>query len=219
MKIKKVLKNNVKLVVGLVIGLIISIGTVKAYLYAASGVPFSTTDNTSLQKKIEDLYTKTVSMVTYRNEICPGCVYRKSTTIKYNVNSSSSSKTDANSKLLSSEYTTDYTTLNSNFFLGHVIDENGYILSSYACGINRGTFYCLRGVDTNQSSLTYKPFYQEAVNRINKVYPNCNVTTSSSIARCSSEVSAYATSIGIVEVGSFGIGGCDVTYDGDSYCQ
>ena len=217
MKIKKVLKNNVKLVVGLVIGLIISIGTVKAYLYAASGVPFSTTDNTSLQKKLEDLYTKTVSMVTYRNEICPGCVYRKSTTEKHNVNSSSGSKTAENIKLITDEYTTDYTTLNSNFFLGHVIDNDGYILSSYVCGINNETFFCLKGVDSDQSSLTYKPFYQEAVNRINKVFPECNANTSSSFITCIDEVNVSANSNGNVKVSS-GSSTCFVNPYGRSYC-
>ena len=162
-----------------------------------------------------NLTTAQNNMVTYRDEICPGCVYRKSTTTKYNSNASDADGT--NNKLSSSEYTTDYTTLNSNYFLGHVIDSNGYILSSYACGINNGTFFCLRGVDSKQLSLTYKPFYQEGVNRMNNAFPGCNTDTSASPAYCSGGVDARVYSSGYVYVMG-GAGACDVFYDGDSYC-
>ena len=158
-----------------------------------------------------NLTTVQNNMVTYRDEICPGCVYRKSTTSKYNSNANGT-----NNKLSSSEYTTDYTTLNSKYFLGHVIDSNGYILSSYACGINNGTFFCLRGVDSSQSSLTYKPFYQEGVNIMNKAFPGCNANTSGSGANCSS--GAFVNSDGYVAVLD-GDGYCDVNIDGDSHCE
>ena len=141
---------------------------------------------------------------------------RKSTTTKYN--SSARSANGTNNKLSSSEYTTDYTTLNSNYFFGHVIDSNGYILSSYACGINNGTFFCLRGFETMQTSLTYKPFYQEGVNIMNKAFPGCNANTSDSIAYCSGGVTARVDSDGSVYV--YGDGGrCFVYYGFDSTCM
>ena len=169
------------------------------------------TCNSSLTTCQDSLTNVTI----YRDEICPGCVYRYSTTEKYNSNASGANGT--NNKLSSSEYTTDYTTLNSNYFLGHVIDGSGYILASYACGINNGTFFCLRGVDSNQSSLTYKPFYQEGVNRMNKAFPGCNATTSSSYGSCRDEVAAYVRSHGTIDVTDDG-GYCSVFDDGSSFC-
>ncbi len=173
------------------------------------------TCSSSLSTCQSNLTTVQNNMVTYRDEICPGCVYRKSTTDKYNSNARSANGT--NNKLSSSEYTTDYTTLNSNSFLGHVIDGSGYILASYACGINNGTFFCLRGVDSDQSSLTYKPFYQEGVNRMNKAFPGCNATTSSSSATCYGGVGSYVNSNGNVGV-YVDAGVCDVSGAGYSYC-
>ena len=166
-----------------------------------------------VQNAVDELYGLAYNMPIYKDEICPGCVYRKSTTTKYNSNSSGANGT--NNKLSSSEYTTDYTTLNSNYFLGHVIDSNGYILSSYACGINNGTFFCLRGVDSDQTSLTYKPFYQEGVNIMNKAFPGCNANTSGSDAGCTDGVRAEVYSDGYVRVRTnFG---CYVG-DGNSEC-
>ena len=98
-----------------------------------------------------------------------------------------------------------------------MIDSNGYILSSYACGINNGTFFCLRGVDSDQSSLTYKPFYQEAVNRMNKAFPGCNATTSGAHASCSGGVNATVSWNGTVIVRG-DAGECTVTAYGFSDC-
>ena len=219
-KIKEVLKKNVKLVIGIIIGAVISGTSVyAAILYASSDVGYDNTSSgmsaTNVQDALDELYTKASKIDTYKDLQCPGCVYRKSTTYKCNSNASSADGT--NNKLSSSEYTTDYTTLNSNYFLGHVIDSNGYILSSYACGINNGTFFCLRGVDSDQSSLTYKPFYQENVNRLNKVFPGCNANTSGSDAHCSGGVGAFVASNGYGYV-YVGAGGCYVSFAGRSYC-
>ena len=236
---KKFIKNNIKVIIAFILGLIISSGGVYAatIIFASDEVGYDNT-NTNLQinnvavdnvqDAIDAIYTKVTgiqtqlvtaqsNMVTYRDEICPGCVYRKSTTTKSNSKASWANGT--NNVLSSSEYTTDYTTLNSNYFLGHVIDSNGYILSSYACGINNGTFFCLRGVDSSQTSLTYKPFYQEGVNMMNKAFPGCNANTSGLNVRCSGGVNAYVSDVGEVYV-YVGEGvGCDVSYYGTSYCS
>ena len=211
---KNIIKKHskkLKLLTGVIIGVVISGTAVYVYAAAASEYKYTNNSQTTVSGALNTLFTRTASYPTstvYQNMICPGCVYRKSSTTKYNANSSSSSKTDANSKLTSSEYTTDYTTLNSNYFLGHVINGSGYILASYACGINNGTFFCLRGVDSDQSSLTYKPFYQENVNRMKKVFSGCNATTTSgSYAACIGDVIAFAFTSGSVSV-----------YSGSSYC-
>ena len=201
-------------------------------LFDSGNVSYDNTNSgltsTNVKEAIDELYgtantcvtnlaTCNSSIQTYQESICPGCVYRKSTTMKYNSNVSSANGT--NNKLSSSEYTTDYTTLNSNYFLGHVIDESGYILASYACGINNGTFFCLRGVDSDQSSLTYKPFYQEGVNRMNKAFPSCNATTSGSRAICYDGVRAYVYPAGDVYVQDGDVGYyCAMGYDGASLC-
>ncbi len=226
----KLLKDNKKLILGIIIGIVLSSASVYAtneILFQSSQVSF---DNTranltksngdpveTVEEAIEALETMAqTTLVTYKDEICPGCVYSMHTTTKYNSNSSSANGT--NNVLSSSEYTTDYTTLNSDYFLGHVIDGSGYILSSYACGINNGTFFCLRGVDTSQSSLTYKPFYQEGVNVLNKAFPGCNATTSGSDATCSGGVIAGVYSFGTVYVDDAD-GNCYVGSDGHSDCR
>ena len=186
-----------KLLIGVIIGVAISGTAVYVYAAAASEYKYTNNSQTTVNGALNTLFTRTASYPTstiYQNLVCPGCVYRKSTTQKYNVNSSSSLKTEANSKLSSGEYTTDYKTLNSNYFLGHVINSSGYILASYACGITNGTFFCLRGVDSDQISLTHKPFYQEAVNIMNKAFPSCNATTSSALAYCGGG-RVYATAL------------------------
>ena len=220
---KKETIKNVILGVG-VLALLFSVGiNIRAagYLYDSKDVKYDNSrsglTSTYVDGAIDELYEKTSQMDTYKDQVCPGCVYRKSADIKYNVNSTSSSKTDANSKLTSTEYTTDYTTLNSNYFLGHVIDSNGYILASYVCGINNGTFFCFRGTDSNQSSLTYKPFYQENVNRMNKAFPSCNATTSSSSATCSGDFSAKVSSSGAIYV-NYDSSDCYVYGSGQSTC-
>ena len=251
----KIMKKNLKLIIGIVLGIIMSGATAYAAgLFNSNDVLFDNTnaglkkvgtniDVDNVQDAVEaidnkvntqlntcqgnystcssslstcqtNLTTAQNNVVTYRDEICPGCVYRKSTTTKYNSNASGADGT--NNVLSSSEYTIDYTTLNSNHFLGHVIDANGYILSSYACGINNGTFFCLRGVDSNQSSLTYRPFYQENVNRMNKVFPGCNANTSDS-SSCSGGVNAFISPYGTVSVDADGVY-CFVHGDGYSLC-
>ena len=152
------------------------------------------------------------TMVTYRDEVCPGCVYRKSSAQRYNSNASGADGT--NNILSSSEYTTDYTTLNSNYFLGHVLDGSGNILASYACGINRGIFFCLRGVDSDQNVFTYRPFYQEGVNRMKKAFPDCNPTT-----YCNDELYARVNYNGDIEVRLTGTGRCIVDRTGFSLCS
>lgn len=221
-KISSFLLNNKKFFLGIIIGIIISGGTVFAatILFASNEVSYDNTNSgmsaTNVQDALDELYTKTSKINIYKDLQCPGCVYRKSSTLKCNSNASRADGT--NNKLTSSEYTTDYTTLNSNYFLGHVIDSNGYILSSYVCGINNGLLFCFRGVDSDQTSLTYKPFYYENVSWVNKAFPGCNATTSGPSVACYGEVEAHVYSDGSdsVDVGS---SFCRVFTDGTSDCD
>ena len=60
-------------------------------------VEYSPNDNTwtvdNVSDALDEVYTRTKLMETYRNEICPGCVYRKDSSYKYNITSTASGKT------------------------------------------------------------------------------------------------------------------------------
>ena len=217
-KIKKIIKNNITLVIGIIIGVAITGGmAVYAASVAASSVTYTSNSQSNVQGALDTLYTRVNAKIS-RDMVCPGCVYRKSTTTKYDSNASGANGT--NNKLTSNEYKTDYKKLNSNYFLGHVIDSNGYILSSYACGIYNGIFFCLRGSGSNQTSLTYKPFYQEAVNRMKKALPSFSVNTSNYstllyLTGSTFNVNAYTN--GTVSV-TFNGNNCHANYDGTSGC-
>ena len=70
---------------------------------------------------------------------CPGpdCVYAFYTTSKnFGPNGTGSVLT---------EYTEDYTTLNKNYFLGHILDNNQKIEQAFVCGLNDGKIFCVEG--------------------------------------------------------------------------
>ena len=216
----KLLKDNKKLIFIIILVFIVGgLTGVVAYSVYANKVTYDNTQSglqsTDVQGAIDEIYTKANQNNIYKDLQCPGCVYRKSNTLKYNSNSSDAYGTT--NILTPSEYTTDYKTLNSNIFLGHVIDTSGHILSSYVCGINNGIFFCLKGVDETQSSLTYKPIYQENVNRMNMAFPGCNATTSGSYARCNGDINANIQANGYVDVSS-GSSSCINDNAGESYC-
>ena len=67
---------------------------------------------------------------------CPGCVYAYYTSTKI------FGGEDAD---VLNDYTNDYTTLNKNIFLGHILDANGKISRAFACQIKNDTPYCIEG--------------------------------------------------------------------------
>ncbi len=106
----------------------------------------------------------------------------------------------------------DYKELTDHpYFLGLVTDKDtGVIERAFACAVENGTTFCLEGYD--------KTTYSNNVDILNKVFPNCNASTSDSLANCDgSSVRAYAYSSGHVSVYD-GDGHCDVYPTGDAYC-
>ena len=191
------------------------IGSVNLMNLKSSDVSYTNNSQNTLDGALDTLYTKIAQKQTYEDMICPGCVYRKSTTKKYNTNSINSS--EENSKLTSSEYTTNYKTLNSNYFLGHVIDGDGYILSSYVCGINNGKFFCLKSPDKDQSSLEYKPFYNESINILNNIFSTCEYQSSQPRYFCNGEIKSSSYEVGSVQV--YGTTEMCEVYKGISKCS
>jgi len=139
-------------------------------------------------------------------EMCPGCVFAKYNTSHYIQSTGSTPNT-----LESNEYTSDYTTLNSSYFLGHIL-SNGYIQRSFACGIENGEAFCLEGYDASK--------YSNNVDILNAFFPSCNATTSNTSNTCdgSSLYIAYASSNGSVGVRGTSSTYCYAGNIGDSSC-
>ncbi len=87
---------------------------------------------------------------------CPGCVFAWHNNQKYlaselNINAGMTNEFLA---LQKSEYYQDYTKLVSdiekNIFLGYILDNDGKIQRSFACGIINDVPFCLEGYDTTK---------------------------------------------------------------------
>ena len=99
-----------------------------------------------------------------------------------------------------------------NYFLGHVIDDNNYIIKSYACGIENGKAFCLQNSSDGSK-------YSSNVDILNSIFPSCNASTSSSASNCAgTAVRADANSNGVVIVGS-GSSFCHASNFSDSACN
>ena len=105
---------------------------------------------------------------------CPGpnCVYafyytRNSKKIGDELQEYSSSNTEG--------YVKDYTVLNKNYFLGHIL-ENGIIKKIYTCGIEGDTLFCLKGFDTAA--------YKSNQDILKQVY-NCTIDYEEDESSCS----------------------------------
>ena len=83
---------------------------------------------------------------------CPGCVFAFYTSAKYI--KGTTGKTDAEMKLDGINTTDDYTTLNKNIFLGHILDNDGKIERAFACGIKDNIPFCIEG--TGEESIFEK---------------------------------------------------------------
>ena len=95
---------------------------------------------------------------------CPGCVFAYYTDYKWIKGSGyGESESSGNNKLTT--YTNDYTTLNKNYFLGHVLDDSGYIIDNYACGIEDDKPFCLEG--------KYASKYNSNIEVLNSIFPSC----------------------------------------------
>lgn len=139
---------------------------------------------------------------------CPDCVFRLSDESRY-IDGIDVNDENAVTSLEESEYTNDYLTLNSNYFLGHILDENK-IQRSFVCGIKDSKPFCLEGYNGSA--------YQKNVEILNSVYPNCNASASASGSSCiSSMLGTDANAYGSVTIHE-GESGCSVSSDGNSSC-
>ena len=143
---------------------------------------------------------------------CPGCVfawYLYSETKWIKGSGNGEDEASGNNKL--TNYTEDYTTLEKNYFLGHVIDNNNYIIKSYACGIENGKAFCLQSSSDGSK-------YNSNVDTLNSVFPSCNADASASDSDCTgTTVRANANSYDDVDVYS-GSSNCHVYNIGNSSC-
>ena len=142
---------------------------------------------------------------------CPGCVFAWYTDHKWIKGSGyGENESSGNNKL--TNYTDDYTTLEKNYFLGHVIDDNNYIIKSYACGIENNKAFCLERTSDGSK-------YSSNVDILNSVFPGCNADASASDLDCAgSSVHGRAGSNGYVDVYS-GSAHCTAPNAGDSFCN
>ena len=159
-------------------------------------VTFNTDGTTSTEKGECEPSVPTI-------ETCPGCVFAwySSSEIKWIKDSGyGENEASGNNKLTASEYYEDYTKLveetGKNYFLGHVIDDNNYIIKSYACGIENNKAFCLERTSDGSK-------YSSNVDILNSIFLNCNASASSSESYCTGTyVWAKAYSNGTVYVGS-----------------
>ena len=144
---------------------------------------------------------------------CPGCVfawYPSSETKWIKGSGQGENEASGNNKL--TDYYEDYTTLEKNYFLGYVIDNNNYIIKSYACGIENGKAFCLQNSSDGSK-------YSSNVEILNSLFPSCNASASSSYSDCTgTTVGAYADASGSVDAYS-GSSVCNALYIGCSNCN
>lgn len=172
-----------------------------------------------LIKNISGRYKYTVVSNTVDSEftmdsMCPGCVFTK-----YDISNSHylDGKGSPNT-LTDVTTTTDYTTLNSDYFLGHIL-ENGVIKRSFVCGIEESGAFCLEGFLYEEKINSAK--YKRNVDILKHFYPNCDANYDSSSALCDGKdiLHAYSFSEGNVNIYKTNSIYCGVGYDGKSGCD
>ena len=144
---------------------------------------------------------------------CPGCVFAWYTGSEMKwIKGSGYGENEASGNNKLTNYTEDYTTLEKNYFFGHVIDNNNYIIKSYACGIENNKAFCIQSSSDGSK-------YSSNVDILNSVFPSCNVSASSSSSSCTgTTVRADASSNGSVDVAS-GSSSCGANTLGNSMCD
>ena len=235
----KILKKHKKTLFFFLLGIVIASTTVygATILYQSNQIGYDNTNSgfkdssgnniTDVDTALEELYTLANSSSECKygyvktNEttdeytcvskytmaaMCPGCVFAKYTSDHY-IQGKGTPNT-----LSDVTTTTDYTTLNSNYFLGHVL-ENGYIKRSFACGIENGQAFCLEGYDTSK--------YSNNVDILNHFFSGCNASSSGSYGSCygSSLYYAYANPNGSVNIDSTSSSKCSVYGNSRGFCS
>jgi type IV pilus assembly protein PilA len=172
-------------------------------------VSLNTTTNTPESTKNGELKVKPLTM----DDMCPGCkfIYTKST-LRIGTSEMPSTATDDYTDWTSGENSHPY-------FLGLIesTTNQGKIRRAFACGVEKGTPFCLGGYDTSKYSDEDSNF--DNVRVLNAIFSRCNASASGSYTACSgSSVYAGASGDGYVFVGD-GSGGCFVSNDGNLYCS
>ena len=142
---------------------------------------------------------KNSSSKTTEIENCPDCVFATYKNYK---------KYGKDGDILT-DYTTDYTTLKKSngrqqdYFLGHILDENGKILRAFSCGIINDVPFCIEGTTDGIKA-------ESNVKILKQVYGENDCTRTNSRVKCtSSTITSIVEEKGYVDIG---------TYDNKGYC-
>ena len=144
-------------------------------------------------------------------ESCPDCVYTMTPTSS-NPWYTTWNTVGKTSTEVTSGYTDDYRTLNSDNFLGIKLNGENEITNAYVCGIENGTPFCIEGtVDGSK--------YSDNMAVLTPIFGN-TCTDYGSFFDCGGggSLGADADSGGGVDVGT-GSSSCRVGSDGDLYCR
>lgn len=141
---------------------------------------------------------------------CPGCVFAYYTSIKYI--KGTEGKTDNQIKIDDIENKTrDYTTLNRNAFLGHILDSEGKIERAFACGIYNDKPFCIEGTkdgskyEENRLLITSEELWNDTCSGPNGVL------------YCPGAVHARIAQDGTVNIHYNGIYGCSIYNEMNGY--
>ena len=156
-----------------------------------------------------------------------GTIYRWSTEIWYNEGTTASGETatDISSKTLGTDYVTDPSTLNKNYYLKHTV-ANNIITKSYVCFVYDSVERCLKGFDTSAfaDNTSIVQDYQTAaglntVSSPSSSNPGCKFSSSDSSCSGGGFYRVYARSYGDVGVSGSSSEYCIVYDYGISTCS
>lgn len=114
------------------------------------------------------------------------------------------------------EYNSDSSSIDNNFFLGYKLDKDNRIINGYVCGKEKEKIFCIEG---NYNGSKYK----ENKEILNKVYnkEKCKETTfeNNSFYSCSGEININISETNTNYVSSSKKDQCYVNADGKMYCN
>ena len=144
---------------------------------------------------------------------CPGCVFAWYTGSEMKwIKGSGYGENEASGNNKLTNYTEDYTTLEKNYFFGHVIDNNNYIIKSYACGIDNNKAFCIQSSSDGSK-------YSSNVDILNELFEGCNASSSNNYSLCmGTPITGYSNINGNVNVSTSGFF-CSVIDSGKSECK
>ena len=118
---------------------------------------------------------------------------------------------------ISGQYTVGNYNGYGNYFIGHILNNNGIIQESYACGINannNNAVFCLRG-GVDESSLANKLIYEDNVLKANAALTTCDASSSDDDIDCNESVGIWAKPDGMVNINE-GDGYAYISTEGES---